>query len=193
MLGCGKKSGQPDKRFLCKAGDGAYIGSGPHVFIFAFRNIFCGFLLAAGVPCAFGLFGPPRKSIPPRSPDRWVPGRMREMSCCRGALRVWVVWAAKEKYPPAFPGVLGPGQTRENIFSSGVFRAWAVWTAKEKNLPRSPGRWAPGRPRKISFRRVSFALGLFGPPRKSIPPRSPDRWVPGRMRKMSCRRGVLLF
>ena len=63
MLGCGKKSGQPDKRFLCKAGDGAYIGSCPHVFIFAFRNIFCGFLLAAGVPCAFGLFGPPRKRI----------------------------------------------------------------------------------------------------------------------------------
>ena len=120
MLGCGKKSGQPDKRFLCKAGDGAYIGSGPHVFIFAFRNIFCGFLLAAGVPCAFGLFGPPRKSIPPRSPDRWVPGRMRKMSCRRGALRVWAVWTAKEKHPPRSPGRWVPGRMREMSCRRGV-------------------------------------------------------------------------
>ena len=193
MLGCGKKSGQPDKRFLCKAGDGAYIGSGPHVFIFAFRNIFCGFLLVAGVPCAFGLFGPPRKSIPPAFPGPLGPGRPREMSCRRGALRVWVVWAAKEKHPPAFPGPLGPGQTRENIFSSGVFRAWAVWTAKEKNLPRSPGRWAPGGRGKYLAAGVPCAFGLFGPPRKSIPPAFPGPLGPGRPREMSCRWGVLLF
>ncbi len=210
MLGCGKKFGQPDKRFLCKAGDGAYIGSGPHVFIFAFRNIFCGFLLAAGVPCAFGLFGPPRKSIPPRSPDRWVPGRMRKMSCRRGALRVWAVWTAKEKHPPRSPGRWAPGRPgkiffRRVSFALGLFgpprkrisrvpRAVGPRADQGKVSPqRSPGRWAPGGRGKCLAAGVPCAFGLFGPPRKNIPPRSPERWVPGRMREMSCRRGVLLF
>ena len=112
MLGCGKKSGQPDKRFLCKAGDGAYIGSGPHVFIFAFRNIFCGFLLAAGVPCAFGLFGPPRKSIP-RVPRAVGPRADQGKYFFVGCLSRLGCLGRQGKESPAFPGPLGPGQTKE--------------------------------------------------------------------------------
>ena len=193
MLGCGKKSGQPDKRFLCKAGDVAYIGSGPHVFIFAFRNIFCGFLLAAGVPCAFGLFGPPRKSIPPRSPDRWVPGRMRKMSCRRGALRVWAVWTAKEKHPPRSPGRWAPGRPGK-IFFRRVSFALGLFGPPRKRISRVPRAVGPRADQgKYLFVGCLSRLGCLGRQGKVSPQRSPERWVPGRMREMSCRRGVLLF
>ncbi len=169
MLGCGKKSGQPDKRFLCKAGDGAYIGSGPHVFIFAFRNIFCGFLLAAGVPCAFGLFGPPRKSIPSRSPDRWVPGRMRKMSCCRGALRVWAVWTAKEKHPPRSPERWAPGRPGK-IFFRRVPCAFGLFGPPRKSIPRVPRAVGPRADQgKYFFVGCLSRLGCLGRQGKESP------------------------